>query len=151
MKRANRAGLADRAGLAASKAILAAYMLLILFLSVRPQFGPLPEIWRIDKLYHFLAYAVMGFLWAWTLLGRVSFKRAEPAWRDGRATRRIVAAAFVISTLFGVAMEVLQHFTPLRSAEAMDAVANALGALVGAVVAGWWAGLKGRGPERIRR
>jgi VanZ family protein len=139
---------AGRAGRAALKAVLAAYMLLILFLSIMPKPGPLPEIWRIDKLYHFLAYAVMGFLWVWTLRGRARPAwRADPAWR---ATRRIVIAAFVISTLFGVAMEVLQHFAPLRSLEVMDAVANALGALLGAMVAGRALKVWGRGRYDVK-
>ncbi len=124
---------------AATKAILAAYMLLILFLSVGPGAKPLPGIWQIDKLYHFMAYAVMGFLWTWTLRDRAGLA--------GPATRRIVAAAFVISALFGVAMEVLQHFVPLRQADVFDAAANALGAIFGAVVAG--RALKAGGREKF--
>ncbi len=119
---------------AAVKIVLAAYTLFILFLSVRSGPQPLSWVWNIDKVYHFLVYALMALLLTWTFADRASFKSG------GTATWRIVAAAFVISTLFGVAMEVLQHFFPLRNASFFDALANALGALAGAVVAGWWAG-----------
>jgi VanZ family protein len=116
---------------AAVKAVLAAYMLLIFFLSVRPGPAPLPGIWQIDKLYHFLAYALMGFLWVWTLGGLVSLKKGAliPA--------RALGAAFIISTLFGAVMEVFQYFLPPREASFLDAAANALGALAGVVAAGW--------------
>ncbi len=118
----------------AAKAILAAYMFFIIFLSLRPGSMPLSGVWNVDKVYHFLAYAVMGFLWTWTLRGGLA-GRAGLAGRGGPATRRIVAAAFVISALFGVLMEVLQHFVPPRTAEVTDALANALGAIFGAMVA----------------
>ena len=113
------------------KAVLAAYMLLILFLSVRPGPAPLPGVWQIDKLYHFLAYALMAFLWMWMLGGAASFKK------KGLIPASALGAAFAISTLFGAVMEVFQHFLPPREASFLDAAANALGALAGVVAAGW--------------
>ncbi len=50
-----------------------------------------------------------------------------------------MAAAFAISALFGAAMEVFQYFLSPRQASFFDALANALGALAGAVVAWRWA------------
>ncbi len=116
---------------AAVKVVLAVYMLFIFLLSVRPGPAPLPGVWQIDKLYHFLAYAVMGLLWMWTLGGTPSLKK------EGLIPPRALGAAFVISTLFGAVMEVFQYFLPPREADLFDAAANALGALAGAVVAGW--------------
>ncbi len=113
------------------KIVLAAYMLFILFLSLRPGPMPLPGIWQVDKVYHILAYALMALLWV------LAFRLGAPLEKRGSGPTRILCAAFVISTLFGAGMEVFQYFLPLRRADLFDAVANTLGAVAGVVVAGW--------------
>ncbi len=111
------------------KIVLAAYMLFIFFLSIKPGAESFPDIWQIDKVYHFLAYALMAFLWMWILAPASSRKELS-------IQNRVLGTAFAISALFGAIMEFLQQFSPLREADIFDATANALGALVGAVAAG---------------
>ena len=113
------------------KVALAAYMILIFFLSVGPGPASLPEVWQIDKLYHFLAYALMAFLWAWTFAVPASEKKGESI------SVRALTAAFVISTLFGSVMEIIQQFSSSRKADLFDAAANAIGAFAGVLIAGW--------------
>ena len=76
---------------------------------------PTPSIEGIDKLQHFIGYAVLS-AWAVMLFARM---RAQA-----------LAALGVIA--FGIAIEVAQGvMTTDRSADSADAMANALGALAG--------------------
>jgi VanZ family protein len=86
----------------------------IFYLSSRPgnEVG-LPAPW--DKLAHFLAYALLGFLLARGL--------------DGRR------AAFGIASLYGLLDEFHQSFTPGREVSLGDFLADALGAALGAFLA----------------
>ncbi|MCG3133749.1 MAG: hypothetical protein HMLKMBBP_00979 [Planctomycetes bacterium] len=74
-----------------------------------------------DKAVHFLLYAAGGAAARLALGGM----RRPSAW----------SAAAVLCAAWGVLDEVHQSFTPGRSPEAADAFADALGALVGAVLA----------------
>lgn len=98
-----------------------AYMALIFVLSIRPMPAELPNIWQIDKVYHFAAYAVMGALWV----------RALGAKGKGA---RIIIVASIISALFGAFVEVCQAFTPTREASLLDALANGAGGVFGAFI-----------------
>lgn len=98
--------------------VTTAYMAVILLMSVStPVQGP--QIPDIDKLQHFVAYAVMGCLWVWALESK------------DRSRRNIILTAAVISTVFGALVEVCQSFTLTRSASFLDALANGLGAVAG--------------------
>ena len=112
---------------------LAAYLLFLIFVSLRPGPAPLPGVWQIDKLYHFLAYAIMGFLLVLSFGGLGSLKERKLVPPRVRA----LAWAFIASTLFGALMELFQSFLPPREASFFDAAANAIGALAGVLVAGW--------------
>jgi len=70
----------------------------------------IPPPW--DKLAHFTEYALLGFLL-------------------GRGTGN-VPVAFALSALYGVSDEVHQSFVPGREASALDWLADAAGALIGA-------------------
>ncbi len=79
-----------------------------------------------DKLEHLLGYAVLGILFLVPLAaGRLS-----------RMTAATGLVAILLSTLYGVVDEVHQSFTPGRSPDVRDLVADALGAALG--VAGVW-------------
>jgi VanZ family protein len=106
-------------------AALILYMALILVLSIVRDPGPWPEFNRMDKVYHFVSYTGMGFLAAANLSGPGMLR-----WR--RAL--IVAVSCAVAFAFGAMVEVLQYFTTVRSAEALDAVANGAGGLFGAYV-----------------
>ncbi len=85
----------------------------IFYLSSRPgnEVG-LPAPW--DKLAHFLAYALLGFLLAW-----------------GLGKRR---TAFGLAALYGLLDEFHQRFTPGREVSLGDFLADALGAALGATL-----------------
>lgn len=93
---------------------------LVLFLSLSPDTSGPDMGW--DKANHFAAYAVLSFL----------VTRALSA--GGRVSVRAAAAAISAAFLFGIMVEFLQSLTETRSMEALDAVANGLGAAAGAVV-----------------
>ena len=85
---------------------------------------PMPKFeWlTIDKLYHFIEYAILGGLLAW------AFVKAKPpvvpsAW--------IWSLAAVISILYGASDEWHQTFVPGRFATLADWVADALGSVAG--------------------
>lgn len=90
---------------------------LVLYLSIVPSVGGPEYMW--DKANHFAAYVVLSLLFTRviTMGQRVTLGRA--------------IAALVIVTLFGIMVEFLQSLTQTRSAEALDALANGLGASVG--------------------
>ncbi|MFH1829351.1 MAG: VanZ family protein [Pseudomonadota bacterium] len=103
--------------------ITAAYALLIFYLSITPQSG-LFTFSYMDKLLHFVAYAGLGFLCAWALRFSIT-----ASWRS------IIFVAVCIATLYGIFNEIVQMYIPTRSTEFLDALANAAGALVGALFA----------------
>lgn len=100
-------------------------MAFIFALSVMRAPEVLPEVSGIDKLYHFGAYLILGLLLARALSNSKVGRR--PA-------SRTVGRVFLITFLFGAAIEVCQSFLPWRSAEVLDAAANGAGGLFGAFV-----------------
>lgn len=106
-------------------AVVAAYMVLILYLSVirLPSLPAELELAHMDKFEHFVAYAIMGFLLAMDL--RKSFCA-------GRTAARVIGITFIITVSFGALIEVCQAFIPYRSAEFLDAAANSAGGFAGA-------------------
>ena len=67
-----------------------------------------PTLPHLDKLGHFLAYALLSFL----LFKRTGTKKH----------------AFLIAGTFGLAIEVIQYFIPYRSFDVLDITVNFLGA-----------------------
>ncbi|HVN76711.1 MAG TPA: VanZ family protein [Thermoanaerobaculaceae bacterium] len=94
-----------------------------LILGTRPQN---PAVVRDvpDKVLHGGAYAVLG----------LSAGCAAAALGVGAA----LLAGWAYAVAHGVLLEVVQHFTPPRTAEVGDVVADAVGAAAGAVALGWW-------------
>lgn len=78
-----------------------------------------PEIPYFDKLVHLCEY----FLFAW-LLAR-AFRAGPRAFRN----------AWSMAVGYGIAIELVQAMIPWRSAELLDAIANAIGAALGIYVA----------------
>ena len=95
--------------------LLALAMLVLLVLSLAPSSLALPTTgW--DKANHALGFAVLGLLGQWAWPGRTA----------------VVLTALLA---YGGLIELLQSFTPDRSAEAVDLLADWVGLLVGAGLA----------------
>ncbi len=76
---------------------------------------PLPAgVWQVDKIAHFLAFGLLA-----TMTMR-ALRIQSHAWR--------AVAAVLLVSLFGASDEVHQHFTPGRSCDIFDWLADTLGA-----------------------
>lgn len=73
-----------------------------------------------DKLVHLLGYGLLGAL----LLGALPL-------REGSYSPRQVALAALIAALYGLTDEWHQSFVPGRNSDALDVLADAVGALLG--------------------
>lgn len=104
------------------------YMALIFAVSSLEQ-PPLPilefEWFTIDKIYHFIEYAILGGLLAWAFV-----KAKPPVVPSGL----IWSLAAVISILYGASDEWHQTFVPGRLATLADWVADVLGSIAGVLV-----------------
>jgi VanZ family protein len=78
---------------------------------------PGPEFGFADKVWHFLAFAVLAVL------------LARAIWHWGRKLALANRDGALVSSGLGALLEVLQSFTAYRSAELADLVADGLGAL----------------------
>ena len=102
------------------------YMSAIFYLSSQSRLHKaLFPVNHIDKLYHFLAYMLLGYLCARLFSHLLSSPSA------------IFFAASVLSALYGLSDEFHQSFVPGRDASWGDALADALGGIAGALL--WWA------------
>ncbi len=117
------------------RAAAAAFTGAVLALSVLPDVDAPEAFSHVDKAYHFSAYLVMAWLWAGAFSDSSFFREKGGA--------PVVAASFGLSFAFGAAIEVIQSYIPYRDAEALDLVANGVGALAGAFVQTYIHRLKG--------
>lgn len=106
------------------------YAGLIFVASSTPQPIPIIPIPYADKGIHFLEFAILSLLLCWAM---------EPS---GRPLKRNVFLAIIISSLYGASDEYHQTFTPTRTAEVTDWLADSIGAIVMAVL--WY---RWKGPE----
>ncbi|MDE0019025.1 MAG: VanZ family protein [Candidatus Poribacteria bacterium] len=101
------------------------YMALIFAVSSLKQPSlPMPKFeWlTIDKLYHFIEYAILGILLAW------AFVKAKPSVVPSKLIWIIAA---VLSILYGASDEWHQTFVPGRDATFADWIADVLGSIAG--------------------
>nr|WP_239000274.1 VanZ family protein [Hyunsoonleella ulvae] len=78
------------------------------------------EIEYGDKIFHFLAYALLCFLWYTVFY----FKQNKPR-------KKAVLSAILLSVIYGIIIEALQGtITSHRSLDVYDALANSLGAML---------------------
>lgn len=108
------------------------FVVIVVILSITPgksQVGDSVFVWLVantpaplQKLMHFVIYAALVWLWAWTLEAIKS-----------RNLRLLLA--FVIAISLGSALEWYQTKVPGRFGTIVDALLNILGAIVGLVVA----------------
>ena len=102
-------------------------------LSVVP--GPVGDYFS-DTLLHMACYGGLALV----------VLRALAGGRWTRVTMGVAAAAWLITTLYGVTDEWHQRYVPGRSSELRDLVNDAAGALAAVLVAGAWGIM--RGPSR---
>jgi len=82
-----------------------------------PHFGTKNE----DKIFHFIAYALLTLLWYNVCF---KYKRKHP-----------IVIAFVVSITYGIILEVLQgQLTAGRDPSFMDVVANSIGVTIVALI-----------------
>jgi len=113
-------------------AITLTFVMIVVILSITPgksQVGDSAFVWLVantptplQKLMHFVIYAALVWLWAWTLEAIKS-----------RNLRLVLA--FVLAISLGSALEWYQTRIPGRFGTIVDALLNILGAIVGLVVA----------------
>jgi len=104
--------------------IALAFSSILTFLSL-VRLGNMPDIGVTfsDKVYHFIAYALMVLVWFNYVSTRKSFNKTKQ-----------ILLAIVISVVFGMIIELLQGaLTATREADLNDIVANNLGALTTAL------------------
>lgn len=104
------------------------YMALIFVVSSMKQ-PPLPtpkfEWLSIDKLYHFIEYAILSILLT------IAFLNASP---QRFSKKWIWVSAAIISILYGASDEIHQAFVPGRFATISDWVSDVIGAIAGVFV-----------------
>ncbi len=100
------------------------YCLLIFIQSSYPSIERTHELPYLDKVFHFVAYALLGAL----------FLRAFKTSRIKNNIRFILILSVLLSFLYGISDEIHQHFVPYRSADLMDVLADMLGGLMGVYI-----------------
>lgn len=81
---------------------------------------PKVEINYADKIFHFLAYAILCLLWYFVFY-----------YRKPQFLKKAIVHAVLLAIIFGIVLEVLQGtLTAHRSLDVYDAIANSLGALL---------------------
>lgn len=89
------------------------------------KFGP-------DKVGHFVEFGFLAFLAANALLTLPGIAAAE------RGRRNAWLLAVLIATLWGIVDEIHQIWVPTRNSDPFDALADLLGAMVGAWLLLYW-------------
>ena len=110
----------------------------MLAMAITPDLGPLANVdlfEQQDKAYHFTEYVVLAILLVFALLRGTSLPREDQ-----------VKISFILPSIYGVALEVIQPFIPYRDASGLDALANIFGAAIGAII-----GVYLLGPWLIRK
>ncbi|QTA89594.1 VanZ family protein [Desulfonema magnum] len=80
-----------------------------------------PGIPHIDKLLHFLAYALLGVL----------FFRAFSTMRFKDRINLLMILSILSSICYGISDEIHQHYVSSRSADIMDVLADTFGSICG--------------------
>ena len=96
------------------------WAILIYYLSSQPGTDVPALFFGQDKVFHFIAFGVLGFL------GMGAIKTSGHAYKPGQAW-----LAVVLVTAYGVLDEVHQYFVPGCTADHYDVIADMLGGMFG--------------------
>jgi len=99
---------------------------LIFYLSSQPSIETPALFPGQDKLFHLIAFGILGFLAMGT----------RQASQQGYSTRQVWRVVFAVM-LYGILDEFHQYFVPGRSADVYDVLADAIGGLLGAWAMYW--------------
>ena len=97
------------------------YVSMVLYFSAQPgsNLNWFSQLWRYDKIVHFMEYLGVGFL----LINALKIQPLKKLhWKF----------AILFLLLFPIIDEMLQHFTPTRIPDIVDAIADICGGLTGA-------------------
>ncbi len=97
--------------------ITLAYTLAIVVMSLIPATG-MPSANGLDKVEHFLAYALLSALVYYSLAGR----------------KDALLFSFLFGTILGAVLEILQGIGGVRTCSIWDWAADSLGALTGSLI-----------------
>ncbi|MBA3016840.1 MAG: VanZ family protein [Proteobacteria bacterium] len=100
------------------------YCFLIFIQSSYPSPESIPALPYIDKILHFIAYAVLGVL----------FFRAYRTQRFKENINLAIMLSIISSSLYGLSDEVHQYFVPSRNADIMDFFADVAGSICGVYI-----------------
>ena len=103
-----------------------ALMALLFYLSHQPALHTPMLFSGQDKLLHAGVYALLGLL----LLG------AQPRPVNGYSGRQVTISV-LLASLYGLSDEIHQYFVPGRSSEALDWLADTVGALIAVSLLAW--------------
>ena len=107
---------------------LAAALIIVLSLAPIPEVANLPDVALMDKWVHFVMYGALVVVIWWEYWG----------WHTKTDWQHAAVGAIALPACMGAGLEVMQEYlTTCRSGEWLDAVANTVGVLLGAVV-GYW-------------
>ena len=81
---------------------------------------PVKDVFSIDKVIHFFAYAVLCFLFFYSLNNQN---------KSIKLKKYSIEFALLFTVLFGISDEIHQSFVPYRDADLFDAIADFFGAL----------------------
>lgn len=79
------------------------------------------KVYGIDKLIHFVLFAILAFLWGTYFLNRKTLH-----------TKRIILLIFTLASAYGMGMEYYQQYFTNRSFSYWDGLADAIGSAAGA-------------------
>ena len=99
------------------------YIFIVLYLSAKPgdELSWFSQLWKYDKVVHFIEYFGVGFLMI-NMLMIQPLKRAH--WKY----------ALIFLLLFPMFDELLQYYTPKRIPDIYDAIVDICGGFIGAYI-----------------
>lgn len=100
------------------------YCLLIFIQSSYPSPESIFVFPYIDKVAHFVVYAILGVL----------FFRAFRTWRFKEKINMVILLSILLSSLYGLSDEIHQSFLPYRDADIIDFFADVAGSVCGVYI-----------------
>jgi VanZ family protein len=100
---------------------------MMLAMAVTPDLGPIEAVQLFehqDKVFHVIEYFVLSNLIAFAVIRGTDLERGDQ-----------LKVSFLVPAVYGVLLEALQPLVPYRDASGLDALANILGAAIGAALA----------------